>query len=98
MGNQAVLLKGINDNAHVMKKLNHCLLEVMIRPYYIFHAKAVKGTAHFRTSVETGIEIMEKLRGFTSGLAVPTYIINAPGGYGKIPCCQNTFFPLAMTK
>ena len=98
LGNQAVLLKGINDNAHVMKKLNHCLLEVMIRPYYIFHAKAVKGTAHFRTSVETGIEIMEKLRGFTSGLAVPTYIINAPGGYGKIPMLPKYLLSLGDDK
>ncbi|NLN06650.1 MAG: glutamate 2,3-aminomutase [Firmicutes bacterium] len=85
LGNQAVLLAGVNDDAHVMKKLNQYLLKVLIRPYYIFHAKAVKGTAHFRTRVEVGIEIMEKLRGYTSGLAIPTYIINAPGGYGKIP-------------
>jgi lysine 2,3-aminomutase len=85
LGNQAVLLAGINDNPHVMKKLNHCLLKVMIRPYYIFHAKAVKGTAHFRTRVDVGIEIMEQLRGYTSGLAVPTFIVNAPDGYGKTP-------------
>ena len=68
-----------------MKKMNHELLKIRVRPYYIFHAKAVKGTAHFRTRVEVGIEIMEKLRGYTSGLAIPTYIINTPGGYGKIP-------------
>ena len=85
LGNQAVLLAGINNDAHVMKKLNHMLLQCMIRPYYIFHAKAVKGTAHFRTKVEEGIQIMEQLRGFTSGLAIPTFIVNAPEGYGKTP-------------
>jgi glutamate 2,3-aminomutase len=85
LGNQAVLLKNINDDAHIMKKLNQELLKIRVRPYYIFHAKQVKGTAHFITSVETGLEIMKKLRGFTSGLAVPTYIINAPDGYGKTP-------------
>ncbi len=85
LGNQAVLLKGINNHPFVMRRLNQELLKIMVRPYYIFHAKDVKGTRHFRTRVEEGIEIMEKLRGFTSGLAVPTYIVNAPGGYGKTP-------------
>ena len=85
LGNQAVLLKDINDDPHIMKKLNQELLKIRIRPYYIFHAKEVKGTSHFITKIETGINIMEKLRGYTSGLAVPTYIINAPGGYGKTP-------------
>ncbi|NLB54053.1 MAG: lysine 2,3-aminomutase, partial [Syntrophomonadaceae bacterium] len=85
LGNQAVLLKNINDDAHVMKKLNQELLKIRVRPYYIFHAKQVKGTAHFITPVQTGLDIMQKLRGFTSGLAVPTYIINAPDGYGKTP-------------
>lgn len=85
LGNQTVLLRGINNNQHVFKKLNHELLKARIKPYYIFHAKAVRGTSHFITKVETGIEIMEKLRGFTSGLAIPEYILNAPGGYGKTP-------------
>lgn len=85
LGNQAVLLKNINNNPHVMKKLNHELLKIRVRPYYIFHAKEVTGTGHFITSVDEGIKIMEKLRGYTSGLAVPTYIINAPKGYGKTP-------------
>ncbi|MBE3584792.1 MAG: glutamate 2,3-aminomutase [Thermoanaerobacter sp.] len=85
LGNQAVLLKGVNNNPHVMKKLNQALLRIRVRPYYIFHAKEVRGTRHFITSVDEGIEIMEKLRGYTSGLAVPTYIINAPGGLGKTP-------------
>lgn len=85
LGNQAVLLKGVNNDPHVMKKLNHELLRARVRPYYIFHAKPVRGTSHFITPVEEGLAIMEQLRGYTSGLAVPTYIINAPGGYGKTP-------------
>ncbi|MTI79451.1 MAG: glutamate 2,3-aminomutase [Firmicutes bacterium] len=85
LGNQAVLLKGVNNDPNVMKKLNHALLKVRIKPYYIFHAKQVTGTSHFITSVDEGMEIMEKLRGHTSGLAIPTYIINAPQGYGKTP-------------
>lgn len=85
LGNQAVLLKSINDDAHIMKKLNQELLKIRVRPYYLFHAKQVKGTAHFITSIETGIDIMDKLRGYTSGLAIPTYIVNAPGGMGKTP-------------
>ena len=89
LGNQAVLLKGINDDPHIMKKLNHELLKIHVRPYYIFHAKSVKGTGHFGTSVQVGMEIMEYLRGQTSGLAIPTYIINAPGGKGKTPILPN---------
>lgn len=85
LGNQAVLLQGINSSTHVMKKLNQELLRIRIRPYYIFHAKVVKGTLHFHPRVETGLEIMEQLRGYTSGMAIPTYIINAPGGLGKTP-------------
>ncbi|MEW6624986.1 MAG: glutamate 2,3-aminomutase [Bacillota bacterium] len=85
LGNQAVLLKGVNNNPHVMKKLNHELLKIHVRPYYIFHAKSVKGTSHFVAKVEDGIEIMEHLRGYTSGMAIPWYIINAPEGHGKTP-------------
>lgn len=85
LGNQAVLLNGINNDKHVMKKLNHELLKIRVRPYYIFHAKHVIGTTHFNTKVEEGLEIMESLRGYTSGLAIPTYIINAPYGFGKTP-------------
>jgi lysine 2,3-aminomutase len=89
LGNQAVLLKGINDSPTVMRKLNHELLRIRVRPYYIFHAKEVRGTRHWQTSICTGLSIMESLRGHTSGLAVPTYILNAPGGYGKIPVMPN---------
>jgi glutamate 2,3-aminomutase len=89
LGNQAVLLKGINDDIHVMKKLNQELLKIRVKPYYIFHPKEVIGTGHFNVKVQKGIEIMEHLRGYTSGLAVPTYIINAPKGKGKTPILPN---------
>jgi len=98
LGNQAVLLAGINDDANVMKKLNQELLKIRVRPYYIFHAKSVKGTSHFGTSIEKGIEIIDCLRGQTSGLAVPTYIINAPHGYGKIPILPDYLLWLSPRK
>lgn len=85
LGNQAVLLRGVNDNPHVMRKLNQELLKIRVRPYYLFHAKQVTGTRHFVTRIEEGLAIMEALRGYTSGLAIPTYVLNAPKGYGKIP-------------
>ncbi|MDD3840510.1 MAG: glutamate 2,3-aminomutase [Clostridia bacterium] len=85
LGNQAVLLNGVNNDKFVMRKLNQELLKIRVRPYYIFHPKSVKGTMHFKVKVQEGIEIMEHLRGYTSGLAIPTYIINAPGGLGKTP-------------
>ncbi|MGM0652682.1 MAG: glutamate 2,3-aminomutase [Bacillota bacterium] len=85
LGNQTVLLKSVNNDPFIMRKLNQELLKAMVRPYYIFHAKDVKGTSHFRTKVEEGIEIMEKLRGYTSGLAIPYYVVNAPLGMGKTP-------------
>ncbi len=85
LGNQTVLLKGVNDHPEVMKKLMHKLLMARVRPYYIYQADMVFGTDHFRTTVEKGLEIMKSLRGFTSGLAVPYYVIDAPGGGGKIP-------------
>lgn len=89
LGNQAVLLRGINDNEHIMRKLNHELLRIRVRPYYIFHAKNVIGTNHWQTSLQTGLDIMTSLRGHTSGLANPTYVYNAPGGLGKIPVMPN---------
>ena len=85
LGSQTVLLKGINDKPYIMRKLMHELLKVRVRPYYIYQCDPVKGTAHFRTPVAVGINIIEKLRGFTSGYAVPTYVVDAPGGGGKIP-------------
>jgi glutamate 2,3-aminomutase len=85
LGNQTVLLKGINDDSHIMKKLNHELLKARIRPYYLFHPKAVRGTSHFSCTIDKGLDIMEHLRGYTSGLAIPSYIVNAPNGGGKTP-------------
>lgn len=85
LGNQAVLLNGVNNDKYVMRLLNQELLKLRVRPYYIFHAKDVVGTKHFNTSIDDGIEIMEYLRGYTSGMAIPTYILNAPNGYGKTP-------------
>lgn len=89
LGNQAVLLNGINNNPDVMKCLNQELLKCRVKPYYIFHAKNIKGTTHFCTSIEDGLKIMDSLRGFTSGMAIPTYIINAPKGKGKVPLNRN---------
>jgi lysine 2,3-aminomutase len=89
LGNQTVLLKGVNDDPAVMKKLMQKLLTVRVRPYYIYQADYVKGTAHLRTTVEKGIEVMRALRGWTSGMAVPYYVIDAPGGGGKIPIVPN---------
>ncbi|MGE5397723.1 MAG: glutamate 2,3-aminomutase [Chitinophagales bacterium] len=85
LGNQAVLLRGINDDPNIMRKLNHELLRIRVRPYYIFHPKEVKGTSHWWCGIGKGLEIIDSLRGHTSGLGVPTYIINAPHGWGKIP-------------
>ena len=85
VGNQAVLMKGVNDDPEVMLELHRKLLKMRVRPYYIYQADLTKGTNHFRTPVRKGLEIMDKLRGHTSGLAVPYYVIDAPGGGGKIP-------------
>ncbi|MBP7216269.1 MAG: KamA family radical SAM protein [Candidatus Omnitrophica bacterium] len=85
LGSQTVLLKGINDRPYIMKKLMHELLQIRVRPYYIYQCDPVRGTQHFRTPVATGINIVEKLRGHTSGYAIPTYVIDGPGGGGKIP-------------
>ncbi len=85
LGNQCVLLKGVNDCPGIMKKLMHGLVKTRVRPYYMYQCDLSEGIEHFRTSVSRGIEIIELLRGHTSGFAVPTYVIDAPGGGGKIP-------------
>jgi hypothetical protein len=85
LGSQTVLLKGVNDDPEVMKELMQRLLMARVRPYYIYQADVVAGGEHFRTAVEKGIEIIRALRGWTSGLGVPHYVIDAPGGGGKIP-------------
>jgi lysine 2,3-aminomutase len=85
VGNQAVLMKGVNDDSDVMLELVRKLLAMRVRPYYLYQADITKGTNYFRTPVSKGLEIMDKLRGHTSGLAIPNYVIDAPGGGGKIP-------------
>ena len=85
VNNQAVLLRGINDSAEEIRRLCHGLLKIGVRPYYLFHCDPVQGTFHFRTSISKGIEIIERLRGHTSGLAVPVYVVDAINGGGKIP-------------
>ncbi|MGH7548728.1 MAG: KamA family radical SAM protein [Gemmatimonadales bacterium] len=85
LGCQTVLLKGVNDDPEVMKLLMQKLLAARVRPYYIYMCDQVAGAEHFRTTVETGLEIIRALRGWTSGLAVPHFVIDAPGGGGKIP-------------
>jgi len=85
VGNQTVLLRGVNDDPYVMQELMKKLLAIRVRPYYIYQADITRGANHFRTPIRVGIEIMDKLRGHISGLAVPYYVIDAPGGGGKIP-------------
>lgn len=85
LGNQTVLLNGVNNDKYVIRLLNQELLKCRVKPYYLFHSKQVLGTTHFNTSVDDGIEIMEYLRGYTSGMAIPSYVVNAPNGNGKIP-------------
>ncbi len=85
LGSQTVLLRGINDRPVVMKRLMHELLKIRVRPYYIYQCDLAMGTEHFRTPIAVGINIIEKLRGHTTGYAVPSFVIDAPGGGGKIP-------------
>ena len=85
LGSQTVLLKGINNSVEVMKNLMHTLLRARVKPYYIYQCDPVLGSGHFRTTIKEGLDIMEGLRGHTSGYAVPTYVVDAPGGGGKIP-------------
>lgn len=89
LGSQTVLLRGINDRPSTMRRLMHELLKIRVRPYYIYQCDPARGISHFRTPVSVGINVMEKLRGHTSGYAVPTYVVDAPGGGGKIPVAPN---------
>ncbi len=89
LGNQSVLLAGVNDCPQIMKKLNQKLVRNRVRPYYLFQCDLSEGLSHFRTSIGKGIEIIESLRGHTSGFAVPTFVVDAPGGGGKIPIQPN---------
>ena len=98
LGNQSVLLRGINDNVDIMKKLVHKLVMMRVRPYYIYQCDLSMGLEHFRTPVSKGIEIIEGLRGHTSGYAVPTFVVDAPGGGGKIPVMPNYLISESPTK
>lgn len=89
LGNQTVLLRRVNDDAMIMKKLMQKLLTIRVRPYYIYQCDLSQGIEHFRTKVSKGIEIIEMLRGHTTGMAVPTFVIDAPGGGGKTPVMPN---------
>ena len=85
LGNQSVLLAGVNDNVDTMKELVHKLLLCRVRPYYLYQCDLIRGSSHLRTSVAKGVEIIEGLRGFTTGYAIPQFVIDAPGGGGKVP-------------
>lgn len=89
LGNQSVLLRGVNDCVHVMRKLVNELVRIRVRPYYIYQCDLSMGLSHFRTPVSKGVEIIEGLRGHTSGYCVPTFVVDAPGGGGKIPIMPN---------
>jgi lysine 2,3-aminomutase len=89
LGSQTVLLKGINDNVPTMKELMHKLLKIRVRPYYLYQCDLIPGSGHFRTTVKKGLEIIKGLRGYTSGYAIPQFVVDAPGGGGKIPLIPN---------
>jgi len=90
-----VLLAGVNDNVHIQRQLVHDLVRMRVRPYYLYQCDLVEGAGHFRTPVAKGVEIIEGLRGHTSGYAVPVFIVDAPGGGGKIPVGPN--YQLSMS-
>ena len=98
LGNQSVLLAGVNDDPHLMRQLVQDLVRIRVRPYYIYQCDLVEGAGHFRTPVAKGIEIIEALRGHTSGFAVPTYVVDAPGGGGKIPVGPNYLISMSDHK
>lgn len=98
LGNQSVLLRGVNDCVHVMKKLVHDLVRMRVRPYYIYQCDLSMGLEHFRTPVSKGIQIIEGLRGHTTGFAVPTFVVDAPGGGGKTPVMPQYVISQAPSK
>ena len=89
LGNQAVLLRGINDNTQTIKSLIHRLMMMKVKPYYLYQCDLIEGSGHLRTDPSVGLKIIEELRGFTSGYAIPQFVIDAPGGGGKIPINPN---------
>jgi lysine 2,3-aminomutase len=98
LGNQSVLLAGVNDCPHIQKKLVQDLVRMRVRPYYLYQCDLVEGAGHFRTPVAKGFEILEALRGHTSGFAVPTFVVDAPGGGGKIPVGPNYMISMSDHK
>ncbi|MEN6301005.1 MAG: lysine 2,3-aminomutase [Anaerolineaceae bacterium] len=98
LGNQSVLLAGVNDNVHIQRQLVQDLVRIRVRPYYLYQCDLVEGAGHFRTPVAKGIEIIEGLRGHTSGFAVPQFIVDAPGGGGKIPLQPNYMLSMSDHK
>ena len=98
LGNQTVLLAGVNDCPRIIKELVHRLVDNRVRPYYLYQCDLSEGLAHFRTPIGKGIEIMENLIGHTSGFAIPTYVVDAPGGGGKIPLNPNYLISLSTNK
>jgi len=98
LGNQSVLMAGINDCPHIQRDLAQKLVRIRVRPYYLYQCDLVEGAGHFRTPVAKGIEIMEALRGHTSGFAIPQYVIDAPGGGGKIPVMPNYMLSMSDHK
>jgi len=98
LGNQSVLLADVNDCPKIMKRLVHDLVKIRVRPYYMYQCDLSEGLSHFRTPIGKGIEIMESLIGHTSGFAVPTYVIDAPGGGGKIPVMPNYIISWSTNK
>jgi lysine 2,3-aminomutase len=98
LGNQSVLLAGVNDCVHIMRKLVNSLVSMRVRPYYLYQCDLVEGAGHFRTPVGKGIEIIEGLRGHVSGYEVPTFVVDAPGGGGKIPVMPNYLISMSDHK
>jgi len=90
LGSQTVLLKGVNDDVATLKNLFHALLKIRVRPYYLYQCDPISGSSHFRTSVDKGLELIAQLRGYTTGYAVPHYVVDAPGGGGKIALLPNS--------
>jgi lysine 2,3-aminomutase len=98
LGNQSVLLAGINDCPHIQRQLVQDLVRIRVRPYYLYQCDLVEGAGHFRTPVAKGVEIIEALRGHTSGYAIPTFVVDAPGGGGKIPMGPNYLLSMSDHK
>ncbi len=98
LGNQSVLLQGVNDNIEALKSLSHRLLQMGVRPYYLYQCDLITGSSHFRTDVQKGLELIQQLRGHTTGYGVPQFVIDGPGGGGKIPLFPETIKEITETE